>query len=147
MMKESESLSVMSKSLQPHGLYSPWNSPGQNTGVGSLSLPQGISPTQGLNPGVLHCGQILYQLSHKRSPRKLEWVAYPFSSIFLTQELNQCLLHCRWILYQLNYQGSPILMTVDLNFQSEDSNIPGMSGSDVCSVSSNCLLIWLVIFY
>ena len=41
----------MSDSLQPHGLYSPWNSPGQNTGVGSLSLLQGIFPSQGLNPG------------------------------------------------------------------------------------------------
>ena len=62
------------------GLYSPWNSPGQNTGVGSsLSLLQGIFPTQGLNPGLLHCRQILYQLSHKRSSRILEWVAYPFS--------------------------------------------------------------------
>ena len=40
----------MSDSLQPHGPYSPWNSPGQNTGVGSLSLLQGISPTQGSNP-------------------------------------------------------------------------------------------------
>ena len=37
---------VVSNSLQPHGLYSPWNSPGQNTGVGSLALLQGISPTQ-----------------------------------------------------------------------------------------------------
>ena len=45
----SESHSVGSDSLQPHGLYSPWNSPGQNTGVGSLSLLQGISPTQKLN--------------------------------------------------------------------------------------------------
>ena len=45
-----------------------WNSPGQNTGVGSLSLLQGIFPTQGLNPGLPHCGRILYQLSHKRSP-------------------------------------------------------------------------------
>ena len=52
----------------------------QNTGVGSLSLLQGIFPTQGLNPGLPHCRQILYQLSHKRSPGKLEWVAYPFSS-------------------------------------------------------------------
>ena len=42
----------------------PWNSPGQNTGVGSLSLLQGIFPTQGPNPGLLHCRQILYQLSH-----------------------------------------------------------------------------------
>ena len=63
-----------------HGLYSPWNSPGQNTGVGSLSLLQGISPTQGSNPGLPHCRWILYQLSHKGSPRTLEWVAYPFSS-------------------------------------------------------------------
>ena len=43
---------------------SPWNSPGQNTGVGSLSLLQGIFPTQGLNPGLPHCRPILYQLSH-----------------------------------------------------------------------------------
>ena len=55
---ESESLSVMSDFL---------NSPGQNTGVGSLSLLQGIFPTQGINPGLSYCGQILYQLSHKGS--------------------------------------------------------------------------------
>ena len=70
----------MSNSLRPHGLYSPWNSPGQNTGVSSLSLLQGIFPTQGLNPGLPHCRRILYQLSHQGSPRILEWVAYPFSS-------------------------------------------------------------------
>ena len=52
---ESESRSVVSYSLWPLGLYSPWNSPGQNTGVGSLSLLQGIFPTQGLNPSLLHC--------------------------------------------------------------------------------------------
>ena len=51
-------------SLQPHGLYSPWNSPGQNTGVGSLSLLQGIFPAQGSNPGLPHCRRILYQLSY-----------------------------------------------------------------------------------
>jgi len=50
----------MSDSLQPHGLYSPWNSPGQNTGMGSLSLLQEIFPTQGLNPGLQHCRQTLY---------------------------------------------------------------------------------------
>ena len=76
----SESCSVVSNSLRPHELYSPWNSPGQNTGVGSLSLLQGIFPTQGSNPGLPHCRQILYQLSHKGSPRILEWVAYSFSS-------------------------------------------------------------------
>ena len=76
----SESCSVVSDSLWPHGLYSPWNSPGQNTGVGSLSLLQEIFPTQGSNPGFPHCRWILYQLSNKRSLRILEWVAYPFSS-------------------------------------------------------------------
>ena len=66
-------------SLRPHGLCSPWNSPGQNTGVGSLSLLQGIFPTKGLNPGLPHFGWILYQLSHQASPRILEWVAILFS--------------------------------------------------------------------
>ena len=68
---ESESHSVMSDSLRPHGLYSLWNSLGQNTGVGSLSLLQGIFPTQGPNPGILHHKQIPYQLSHQGSPEGL----------------------------------------------------------------------------
>ena len=72
-----ERRSVVSDCLRPHGLYSPWNSPGQNTEVGSLSLLQGIFQTQGLNPGLPHGRQILYQLSHKGSPRILEWAAYP----------------------------------------------------------------------
>ena len=72
---ESESDSDVSDSLRPH-----WNSPGQNTGVGSCSFLQGIFPAQGSNPHLPHCRQILYQLSHKRIPRILEWVAYPFSS-------------------------------------------------------------------
>ena len=57
-----------------------WNSPGQNTGGGSLSLLQGIFPTQGSNPRLPHCRWILYQLSHKGSLRILQWVACPFSS-------------------------------------------------------------------
>ena len=69
---ESESHSVVPNSLPLHGLYRPWNSSGQNTGVGSLSLLQGIFPTQGSNPGLLHCRWILYQLSHKGRPRILE---------------------------------------------------------------------------
>ena len=126
----SQSRSAVSSSLQLHGLYNSWNSPGQNTGVegngnplqcsylenlrdggawwaaiygvaqsrtrlkrlsssssssSSLSLLRGIFPTQGRsnpgsNPSLPHCRQILYQLSHKGSPRILEWVAYPFSS-------------------------------------------------------------------
>ena len=62
---ESESCSVVSNSLRPHGLYSPWNSLGQNTGVGSLSLLQQMFPTQKSNPGLRHCRQILYQLSYQ----------------------------------------------------------------------------------
>ena len=67
----SESCSVVSNSLRPHGLYSPWSSLGQNTGVGSLSLLQGILPTKGSNRGLPHCRRILFQLSRNGSPRSL----------------------------------------------------------------------------
>ena len=77
---ESESRSVVWATLWSHGLYSRWNSPSQNIVVGSLSLLQGIFPTQGSNPGLLHCRWLLYQLSHQGSPRILERVAYPFAS-------------------------------------------------------------------
>ena len=90
---ESESPSVVSNSLWPHGLYSPWSSLGQNTEVSSLSLLQGIFPTHRSNPGLLYCRRILYQLSHKGSPRILEWVAYPFSSRS-SQPRNQTRVSC-----------------------------------------------------
>ena len=83
----------MSNSLWPHGLKSTWNSPGQNTGVGNLSLLQGIFPTQGSNPGLPHCRQILYQLSHKGGLRTLEWVNYPFSR-GSSQPRNQTRVSC-----------------------------------------------------
>ena len=67
----------MSDSLLPHGLYSPWNSLGQNTGAGSLYLLQGIFPTQGSNSGLLHCRRTPYQLSHQGSPSILEWEPIP----------------------------------------------------------------------
>ena len=90
-----------------HGLYSPWNSPG----VGSLSLLQGIFPTRESNPGFPHFRQIIYQLSHKGSPRILEWVVDPFfSRSFWPRKQTQGLLHCRQILYQLSYQGSPYIL-------------------------------------
>ena len=44
----------------------------------AMPSSRGIFPTQGSNPGLLHCGQILYQLSHQGNPRILDWVAYPF---------------------------------------------------------------------
>ena len=65
---ESESCSVVSNSLWPHRLYSPWNSLSQNTGVDSLSLLQGIFPAQESNWGLPYCRQILYQLSYQGSP-------------------------------------------------------------------------------
>ena len=80
-----ESRSVIANSLWPHGPYSPWNSPGQNTGEGSLSLLQGIFPTQGSNPGLPHCRRILYHLSHKGSPRILEGSISLLQLIFLTR--------------------------------------------------------------
>ena len=67
--------------------------PSQNTGVSSLSLLQGIFPTQGSNPDLPHCRQIFYQLSHKGSPRILEWVAYPFSSRY-SQPRDQTGISC-----------------------------------------------------
>ena len=92
----------MSDSLQPHGLYSPWRSPGQNTGVGSHSLLQGIFATQGLNPGLPHCRQILYQLSQEGSQQgqltntkdnssslgKLTSVSVPYTPRVLTHILK-----------------------------------------------------------
>ena len=102
---EKWSHSVMSDSLWTHGLYSPWNSPGQNTGVGSHSLLQGIFPTHGSNPGLPYCRWVLYQLRHQGSPRVGSLSL--LQGIFPTQESNRGFLHCRWILYQLSQQGSP----------------------------------------
>ena len=69
-----KSHSIMSSSLWPHRLYSSWNSPGQNTGLGNLSLLQGIFPSQGSNPSLPYCRRILYQLSHKGSPSSCEHI-------------------------------------------------------------------------
>ena len=80
---ESESRSVVSDSLWPFGWYTPWNSLGQNAGMGSLSFLQGIFPTQGSNPGLPHCRWIFYQLSHKGSPKAtLEWSYNPKAICF-----------------------------------------------------------------
>jgi len=86
----SESHAVMSDSLQLHGLYSPWNSPGQNTGVGSFSLIKGIFPTQGSNPGLPNCRQILYQLSHKGRPSVLRGLAYSSDTTFPVPLRDYC---------------------------------------------------------
>ena len=62
---------------------SAWNSPGQNTGVGSLSLLKGIFPSQGSNPGLLHCRRTLYQLSHPE--------VFIFSTAYFCTHLNLCI--------------------------------------------------------
>ena len=84
----------------------PWNSPGQNTGVGGRSCLQGIFPTQELNQGLPHYIRIVCELSHKRSPRILEWVDYPFSSRSSQSRSQTRVSYIRWILYQLSYQES-----------------------------------------
>ena len=89
----SESGSVVSDSLRPHGLYSPWNSPGQNTGVSSRSLLQGILSTQGSNPGLPHCKRILYQLSHKGS-QKIHYLTHTSNSLFCTMYKYSLILSC-----------------------------------------------------
>ena len=76
----SERHSVVSDSLPPHGLNSPWNSPGQNTGVGSCCLLHGIFPTQGSNPGLQHCRHILTSWATRESlsigTKFLPWIVY-----------------------------------------------------------------------
>ena len=116
--RESESHSVVSDSLWPHGLYSPWNSPGQNTGVGSLSLLQGIFPIQELNPGLLHCRQILYQLSQQGSPQNILciylfiWLCWILAAVCRMLSCGMGTLSCPMcnLIPQLGMEpGSPVL--------------------------------------
>ena len=106
---ESESRSVMSDSLRFHELYSPWNSPGQITGVGSLSLFQGIFPTQGSNPGLLHCRWILYQLSHKGSPAGM---GFDSKCDFIPLTIILGLLLCPWMCGIFFLVGSSIVFSM-----------------------------------
>ena len=91
--------SIMFDSLWPYGPYSlPGSSvygesPDKNTGVGCRAFLQGIFLTQGSNPSLPHCRQILNHLSHQGSPRILEWVAYPFSRRY-SPPRNQAAVSC-----------------------------------------------------
>ena len=82
----------MTDSLRTHGLYSPWNSSSQNTGLGSLSPLQRILPTQGSNPGLLHCRWILYQLSYQGSPIYV-MMYVKFSFLFMAEEYSIVLIN------------------------------------------------------
>ena len=82
------SCSVMSDSLQPHGLWPtrllcPWNSQGKNPKMGFHSLLQGLFSTQGSNLGLLHCRQILYHLSHQGSPTFINFLHLSLRLAFL----------------------------------------------------------------
>ena len=115
------SSSVMSNCLRPHGLLCPWNFPGKSTRVGCRFLLQGIFLTQGSNPGLPHCRQMLYHLNHQGSPKNISLSPFFWGGegkntgvgchsllqeIFPTQGLNPGLPHCRQMLYHLSYQGS-----------------------------------------
>ena len=112
-------------------LLCPWNSPCKNTRVGCHSLLQGIFLTQGLNPGLLHCRQILYCLSYREIPNS-PWNSLGqntgvgshsiLQGIFPTQGSNPGLPHCGQILYHLSHKGSPrILEWVAYPFSSGSS--------------------------
>ena len=128
--------------LWPTGLLCPGDSPGKNTGVGCHFLLQGIFPTQESNPGILHCRQILYQLSYwVKVLSHLVMFATPWTvphtrllrprnfpdknigvgchshlqGIFLIQESNPGILHCKQIIYHLSYQRSALSSVRSVN--------------------------------
>ena len=113
-LSKRENCSVVSDSLRPHVLYSPWNSPGKITGVGSLSLFQGIFPAQGSNPGLLHCRRVLsYSLGNQRicvtlwcdihfiahglEPNLQYLLRLPALTCPLWMGLGQCLVKVSWL--------------------------------------------------
>ena len=113
--------------LQPTRLFCPWDFPGKDTGVGCHFLLQGIFPTQGSNPGLLHWRQIPYRLSYKIQNKYKKILLYEllynikegrgcqsFSHVqfFVTPWTTR--LTCRQILYRVSHQGNhplPLLGT------------------------------------
>ena len=140
-LSESESHSIMSDSLGTRGLHSPWNSLSQNTGMGSPSLLQGIFPTQGSNPGLPHCRQILYQLSYQGSPwnkssvwlisfsimpsRSIHIVTNDRISSFLCFVYLLLLITHMYVYIHMGFPGGAVI-----------KNLPASSGDtrDLCSI-------------
>ena len=114
----------MLDSLGPHGLHSPWNSPGQNTGVGSHSLFQGNFQTQGSNPGLptLQADSLSAEPSGKPKNNGVGNLSL-LQQIFLTWELNWGLLHCREIFLPVELPGKPNMMS-SANSDSFTSSFP-----------------------
>ena len=100
----------MSDSLQPYGLGSPWNSPGQNIGVDNCSLLQGDLPNPGIEPrsAALQADSLPAELQGKPKNTGVGGLSL-LQGIFPTRELNRSLLHYRQILYQLIYEQSPLM--------------------------------------
>ena len=73
----------------------PWDFPGKNTGMGCHFLLQGIFPTQGSNPGLLHCRQTLYRLSHLGSPVYTIGILYVYSIYHLS-------FNCLMVIHQID---------------------------------------------
>ena len=113
----------MSDSLQPHGLYSPGNSPGQNTGVGSLIPSPGDLPSTGIEPRSPSLQTDSLPAEPQGKPKNTgEGSLSLLQGIFPTQELNPGLPHCRQILYHLSHKGNPrILEWVAYPFSSRSS--------------------------
>ena len=101
---KSESRSVVSHSLRPHGLYSPWNSPGQNTGAFLFS--RGFSQPRDRTQVSHIAGRFFTNWATREAQEYWSGSLSLLQQIFPTQELNQDLLHCRRILFQLSYEGS-----------------------------------------
>ena len=86
-------------------LYSPWDSPGKNTGVGSLSSPRDL-PNPEIKPRFPTLQADFLPAEPPGKPKDTGVGSLSLlQGIFLTQQSNQGLLHCRWILHQLSYQG------------------------------------------
>ena len=124
--------------------------------MGSLSLFQGIFPTQELNPGLPHCRRILYQLSHQGIPRRLEWVAYPFSNVS-SQPRNWTRVSCiaggvlpteLWGKPRMNNLSYPYPQdSFSCTVFKEDNHltskyIPGLKGKQVIFLSSSPQASW-----
>ena len=123
-------------------LLCPWDSPGKNTGVDCHAFLQGIIPTQGSSPGLLHCRWILYPLNHHRSPWILKLVAYSFSrgssqtrngtglswmagrffTCWATREGFKRCFKIELLCETSTYKKQNLLNSVDLTFPSNDSS-------------------------
>ena len=106
-ISESENHSVMTDSFQLHGLYSLWDSPGQNTGVGNHSFLQGDLPNPGIEPRspTLQADSLPAEPPGKPKNTGVGCLSL-LQQVFPTQESNRGLLHGRWILNQLSYEGN-----------------------------------------